>query len=197
MCRSMVLSAASEVPGAVVLPEGSSHPMRMRVRLMSEYGRFRRADLEAHLPLRLGARFVRPVAGLALEAGEDPEARQSAGLARPADGRPDEHLTGVCGSIDGSGRGMVHIVLRRTSASLDLRDLEIELFVLGPAAAQVLSVLTPKISISAVRPTGLCALTTGPAVPLQPQEWGGCRPALPPTGNAATKMVPELGRGIC
>ena len=187
----MVLSAASEVPGAVVLPEGSSHPMRMRVRLMSEYGRFRRADLEAHLPLQLGARFVRPVAGLALEAGEDPEARQS-------DGRPDEHLTGVCGSIDGSGRGMVHIVLRRTSASLDLRDLEIELFVLGPAAAQVLSVLTPKISISAVRPTGLCALTTGPAVPLQPQRMGWLnRPALPPTGNAATKMVPELGRGIC
>lgn len=152
----MVLSGGSELPREITLTHGVGHGLRVHVRLMSEYNRFRRADLEAHLPLSLGARFLKHTPEITLEVqGErPPDGRRDGGTGRQTVAL-DSDSVGVHGVVDGSGRGTIDLVLFPADAnsphkytSTDSVAIEIEIFVQGAASAQVLPVLTPMISVN-------------------------------------------------
>lgn len=154
----MVLSGGSELPREITLTHGLGHRLRVHVRLMSEYNRFRRADLEAHLPLSLCARFLKntPEVTLELERQRSPDDRRDSGADRQT-GASGWSSAGVHGVVDGSGRGTVDLVLYPADTSnphnyTDTVAIEIEIFVQGAASAQVLPVLTPRICVNIPSP---------------------------------------------
>jgi hypothetical protein len=172
--RMVLSSGGSEFPRDVTLTEGSCYRLRINVRLMSEYNRFRRADLEAHLPLSLSARLLTPASGLALHM----DGPRSSEHVTAADATSDSNFVklnsrNTDGFIDGSGRGMLDVVLQAVPASGQSKPascgdagasadrairsrttaIEIELFVQGAVSTQILPVLTPTLRVTIPEPS--------------------------------------------
>ena len=147
----MVLSGGSELPRKLSLTPGLGHRLRVHVRLMSEYNRFRRSDLQSHLPLSLSARFLKSTPEIKLEVGRQrshDDCRHGGAVRQSGVGSPD-----VYGLVDGSGRGALDLVLYPADTSnlhncTNTVTIEIEIFVQGAASAQVLPVLTPMICVN-------------------------------------------------
>ena len=147
----MVLSGGSELPRKLSLTHGLGHRLRVHVRLMSEYNRFRRADLQSYLPLSLSARFIKSTPEITLEVGRQgshDDCRDGGAVRQPGLGSSDLH-----GFVDGSGRGALDLVLYPADTCTlqnctNTVTIEIEIFVQGAASAQVLPVLTPMICVN-------------------------------------------------
>ena len=124
-----MLSSTGKIPVWIV-GNGQERKISIRVRIMNEYGKFRRADLEPHFPLRLGARILQPI--------------------------PHGVILGdsTRGSIEECGRGEINLSLNARDSVFTMPmqtacpAIAIEVFVQGPARSRVLSVLTPTIRIT-------------------------------------------------
>lgn len=145
----MVLGGGSELPREITLTHGSGHRIRIHVRLMSEYNRFRRADLQEHLPLALGARLLKNTTQVTLEVDsrQTPDGVGHSNARQPS--ASDLDSGEERGFINGSGRGVLDLVLHRAdTCKHDTVAIEMEIFVHGAASAQVLPVLTPVIHVN-------------------------------------------------
>jgi hypothetical protein len=144
----MSLEAVSDVPREVVYTPatgGASRPtiIRARLRLMSEYGRFRRSDLAVFLPLHLGARLLQPQRGVSV--------RVAPPSPHPADA--------PAGCIGGTGRGVVDIQLGWEAGSEcgPPTTLEIEIFALGEQDGQLPQLAQLLVSTDTAAPRHRCA----------------------------------------
>lgn len=124
--RRLVLDSAG-IPTVIDL-SCQEHTFSVRVRVMSEYGKFRRADLEPHFPLRLGARLLQPSPkGLTLKRNDS-------------------------GQVRDCGHGEIQVTVAAASSNTFAPltgsvTIEVEIFVQGPARSKVLSVLTPRMNV--------------------------------------------------
>ena len=108
--RRLVLNSAG-IPTVIDL-SCQEHTFSVRVRVMSEYGKFRRADLEPHFPLRLGARLLQPSPkGLTLKRNDSGQVRDcghgdNRKVALAQAGRQKNRMLEDCGDYSGDSSTM-------------------------------------------------------------------------------------------